>query len=310
MDRCDFTGSVPLAAPGSSGSSQSYYYECATPGLSEFLSCSIPGHCAAGQKLEVKTSSTAKVFDAQGETLLHAKSLKQVMSLLGAPQMNRGYQTEAQAQHTLEVIWCLESHAPDSCTDWQASATAATCKADVHNLAGFVSRKKPSPDFAKARQYYDEALSFDPSHCPTLQYLTELNLQTSDTSGALATAEKLCTVCDATSAYGVQTVAALNAASVSLPAACAGGPSAAVLGGAIGGGVAILLIVGVAVVVVLRRRKGNDKVGKTGDKGAKGGKGKESFAAVSGGGLQVAATPPSMPPSPPSSDRLSTPYVV
>ena len=62
------------------------------------------------------------------------------MTLLGAPEMDRGYQTEAQAKHTLEVIWCLESHSPDSCKDWEAGATDATCRADVHNLAGYVSR--------------------------------------------------------------------------------------------------------------------------------------------------------------------------
>lgn len=150
FDRCDFTGAVMLAPQGSVGSTQSYYVECTNPG-SEYLSCSIPEHCAAGQKLEVKTASKS-VFNADGSTALHADSLKDVMTLLGArvpafegerptchchcparvlptlcrsnrgagaPEMDRGYQTDAQAEHTLEVIWCLGQHTIYACKDWQ-----------------------------------------------------------------------------------------------------------------------------------------------------------------------------------------------
>ena len=35
------------------------------------------------------------------------------------------------------------------------SATLASCKADVHNLAGFVSRSRPVPQYAHALAYYD-----------------------------------------------------------------------------------------------------------------------------------------------------------
>jgi hypothetical protein len=88
------------------------------------------------------------------------------MTLLGAPAMDRGYQTESMAEHTLEVIWCLEDHCPASARDWDAQATASSCRADVHNLAGFVSRKRPEPQLDKAREYYDEALGYEP--CPLL----------------------------------------------------------------------------------------------------------------------------------------------
>lgn len=303
-DACDFTGAVTLAPPGTAGTDQSYYYECATPG-SEFLSCSIPGHCAAGQKLEVNTSSTVSVFGANGETLLHATSLRQVMTLLGAPQMSRGYQTDAQANHTLEVIWCLESHAPDSCKDWQRDATAASCKADVHNLAGFVSRKRPSPDFAKARTYYDAALGFSSNHCPTLQYLTELNLQTGNTSGALATAERLCTACGAASTYAKDTRTAfetIGGVNLNAPAACLLPPpsspspppppppplvpppavSGGAIVGAIGGGTAVVLAIAAAATILCRRR--------TSSGGKKGGD--DNFSSVADeGGMKIDETP-------------------
>ena len=303
-DACDFTGAVTLAPQGADGIEQSYYYECATPG-SDFLSCSIAGHCAAGQKLEVNTSSTESVFDANGETLLHAKSLRQVMTLLGAPQMDRGYQTELQANHTLEVIWCLESHAPDSCKDWQGDSTVASCKADVHNLAGFVSRKRPLPDYSAARTYYDEALGFDVNHCPTLQYLTELYLQVGNTSGAIDTAERLCTACDAASRYAAETRTAfetrsIDGESVNAPAACFAPPSAppglpppqlpppyavpgAAIGAAIGGGIAVVLAI-VATAAVVRRRRGASTNGKkaSGKKanGKKASGGGDSFGSV------------------------------
>ena len=40
--------------------------------------------------------------------------------------------------------------------------------------AGFVSRKRPEPQYAHAERYYNEALALEPSHCPTLGYLVEL----------------------------------------------------------------------------------------------------------------------------------------
>ena len=58
-----------------------------------------------------------------------------------------------------------------------------TCMADVYNLGGFVSRKRPLPDFAHSERYYHTALSHDPNHCPTLGYLSELYLMMGNKSG-------------------------------------------------------------------------------------------------------------------------------
>ena len=308
FDKCDFTGATTLAPAGSGSSTQSFFYDCTIPG-SAYLSCSIPGHCAAGQKLEVVTSASASVFGSGGEVLLHSRSLKQVMTLLNAPAMDTGYQTEAQAHHTLEAIWCLEDHCPDSATDWQAEATKASCRADVHNLAGLVSRKKPQADFAKARTYYDEALAFDPNHCPTLAYLTELNVQTSNASGAATTAGLVCAACGSGSTYAKEALAALQGTNIGAPSSCAAGPSTAVLGGGIGGGVAVLVAL-VALCAKLRSRRSAPAVASGGIKGKQ--PEKLTSATLEKGGLEVAPTPPSLPPSPPTSasERSVPPYVV
>ena len=66
---------------------------------------------------------------------------------------------------------CLEPHcSPDgrSTKDWDASATRSSCLADVYNLGGFLTRKRPSPNLTLAEAYYRTALAHQPHHCPTL----------------------------------------------------------------------------------------------------------------------------------------------
>ena len=203
-----------------------------------------------------------------------------------------------------QVIWCLESHCPTSALDWQADATKASCLSDVHNLAGYVTRKRPTANYALARKYYDEALRYTPTHCPTLQYLTELNLQTSNVTGAVATAESLCTTCGSGSHYAELARAAFQAAGATPPAACSTGLSTGALAGAIAGGV-VLAIVG---AYLIRKFACAPKT-------VPPPKGKLS-AVPKPSKFDVPATPatPSVPPSPPGSDARGAgqhpPYVV
>ena len=56
-------------------------------------------------------------------------------------------------------------------------------------------RKAPTPDFAGAEKFYDEALRIDPRHRGALEYSGELYLQTGDLAKAeqrLATLDKTC----------------------------------------------------------------------------------------------------------------------
>ena len=212
-EACDFTDSVTLAPSGDADGSQlGYYLGCSTPGEALYLSCSVGDHCARGQKRVVRVSASERAYDPQtNEPLLHVTSLRRVMSLMGyrvdadgGAHLDRGYGTEAAAEHTLEYVWCLEAHCPDSARDWQSDATEASCLADVHNLAGFLSRKRPLPQLERAQAYYDEALQYDAQHCPTLGYLAELHLMTSNHSAARRTAQRLCATCGASSAISRQ----------------------------------------------------------------------------------------------------------
>ena len=169
FNSCDMSNAVTLA----STSRSSYYYDCATPGATVYLACSVGSHCAMGQKIAVTTSENVHAVDeASGEALIHVKSLKRVMTLLGAEEgadaaaLTRGFETDAQAEATLDLLWCLPAHCPASARDWDASATEASCEADVYNLAGYVTRKRPTPDFAKAEEYYRTALAKVPDALP------------------------------------------------------------------------------------------------------------------------------------------------
>ncbi|HMH18788.1 MAG TPA: tetratricopeptide repeat protein, partial [Burkholderiales bacterium] len=71
-----------------------------------------------------------------------------------------------------------------------------TGNADWNNLMGYSLRKGPTPDFAGAEKFYNEALRIDPKHRGALEYSGELYLQTGDLAKAeqrLATLDKLCT---------------------------------------------------------------------------------------------------------------------
>ncbi len=71
-----------------------------------------------------------------------------------------------------------------------------TGNADWNNLMGYSLRKGPTPDFAGAEKFYNEALRINPKHRGALEYSGELYLMTGDLAKAeqrLATLDKVCT---------------------------------------------------------------------------------------------------------------------
>ena len=71
-----------------------------------------------------------------------------------------------------------------------------TGDADWNNLMGYSLRKAPTPDFAGAEKFYNEALRIDPKHRGALEYSGELYLQTGQLDRAeqrLAALDKACT---------------------------------------------------------------------------------------------------------------------
>lgn len=242
-DACDFSSATTLAPINSPANAAtgtaSYYLPCgSTPGATKYLACSMASHCASGgQKLTVRVSATEHALDmttTPPTALLHSDSLARVMRLLGHRTdtatgytfLDRGYQTEASAEASLEMIWCLESHCPASALDFDAAATKASCLADVYNLGGFISRKRPSPKLARAEAYYRKALSHEPTHCPTLGYLSELYLTQSNASAASATALLLCAACGSSSTIARQIQQSFESVSPAVAAWPCGAPSA------------------------------------------------------------------------------------
>lgn len=72
---------------------------------------------------------------------------------------------------------------------WQAAIAElkqvnATSDANWNNLMGYSHRKAKTPDFATAEKYYLTALSIDPKHAASQEYLGELRLQQGDLAGA------------------------------------------------------------------------------------------------------------------------------
>jgi hypothetical protein len=203
---CDFQGSSTLAPlfQNNNFGSVTYYHNCTTPGKTEYLSCSIPGHCEAGQKIVVQTSATVKAQDdATGEWLMHVDSLGQVLNVLGRRYdpttgfliLDRGFQTEQLAEQTIDWIWCGMDHCP-SFADILPNATLADCKGAVYSLMGYVSRKRPEPQWSKAEYYYNRAIDAGGIYeCDARSYLTELFLQKGDYETALTKVNDLCEFC-------------------------------------------------------------------------------------------------------------------
>ena len=226
LTSCDFTGAQMLVAQSTTSGHASHYLPCRTPGASYFLSSSIGNDCASGMRQAVHVSpSTRAIDESTGEVLLHSDSLARVMRLLGHrtdPRsgftfLDRGYDSEASANVSLEMIWCLEAHSPSSCRDWDSAATRLSCLAEVHNLAGFVSRKRPSPQYAHAERYYLEALTYDPNHCPSLGYLAELYVSLGNATASEDAALRLCSTCGANSTAGYQAAAYYQANGIAWP---------------------------------------------------------------------------------------------
>ena len=210
-DSCDLSGHTVLAPPNpnqgryASSTKASYYFECdeSLAGQTIYVACSLYDHCARGQKLKIRVSAAVRAYDpTTGDPLIHVTSLARIMALMGhrvdsqgGAHLDRGYQTEALANKTLELVWCLEAHCPQSAQDWDPTATHDSCIADVNNLAGFLSRKRPTPQISHARAYYATALDHFHNHCPTLGYLAMLHLTTNNATAAVATAYSICSAC-------------------------------------------------------------------------------------------------------------------
>lgn len=204
--RCDFKNSSLLSPLSISEDHDTvtYYYHCTTPGHIDYISCSIPGHCELGQKVKIRTSSTIKTRDEMtGDWIIHSSSLERVMRLMGRSfdnphnflVLDRGYQTEALANQTLQWIWCGLDHCP-SFEDLSPEPSQEDCEGSIYTLMGFVYRKRPIPQYDKAEHYYDLAIKTGGiNECAARSYMTKMHLSKEDYESATVNANQLCEIC-------------------------------------------------------------------------------------------------------------------
>jgi len=83
----------------------------------------------------------------------------------------------------------------------QAQQARLGRNADLHNLLGYVHRKKTPPDLDKAFEHYRQALDIDPGHKGAHEYIGEAYLMRQQPAKArehLQTLQRLCgnTTCE------------------------------------------------------------------------------------------------------------------
>lgn len=86
FDACDISNVTvlsPFALPDSAYPDVSYYYPCSEPGNVAYLTCSVPGHCEAGQKIRIRTSASEFAWDPLTQAwILHVQSIPRLLRLL------------------------------------------------------------------------------------------------------------------------------------------------------------------------------------------------------------------------------------
>lgn len=107
--------------------------------------------------------------------------------LFGGPKAGDGAYVQA-------VSLINERRYDEALKSLAAARTAFGPHPDILTYEGYAWRKKG--DFAKAEQYYKQALAVDPDHIGTIEYYGELKVATGDVAGAkkmLARLDALCT---------------------------------------------------------------------------------------------------------------------
>ena len=185
---CNFSSAVTLSPripTGTISDTVTYFYNCSTPNTTHYLTCSVPGHCAAGQKVIIETTNDFAWNASTGEWNFHVTSLRLLLTILGYRQeastglfiMDRGFQTEDVATHTANLIWCALDHCPSAAHDVDPTATNETCASMIYTLLGYVHRKRPLPQWTTSLDYYQRAIKLEgPNQCAAESYLTQLYL--------------------------------------------------------------------------------------------------------------------------------------
>eukprot|EP00392_Amoebophrya_sp_AT5.2_P012405 g12508.t1 len=210
---CDFTHATNLATVAKKNT---HTFSCDRQGM-HFFSCQVTGHCTeAKQKLRVQVTDMSKTLRLR-ETLntdpkYNAKHWTYAMVMSGYfvdADFNGGFATDAVASTAQYRLWCVLPHCKDlaaagdggngalASADWfpEAANSVSLCEAFVEADIGYAYRKRPTPNYAKAEEYYDKALAIKPDFCAALSYKTGMYVQMGDASRAHGYFPSACSSC-------------------------------------------------------------------------------------------------------------------
>eukprot|EP00617_Octactis_speculum_P019691 CAMPEP_0185754602 /NCGR_PEP_ID=MMETSP1174-20130828/13229_1 /TAXON_ID=35687 /ORGANISM="Dictyocha speculum, Strain CCMP1381" /LENGTH=393 /DNA_ID=CAMNT_0028432883 /DNA_START=23 /DNA_END=1204 /DNA_ORIENTATION=+ len=128
-----------------------------------------------------------------------------------------------QYEKAIPYLWCVLPHCHANCpgtscpTKLVGIDDADECESAVYNYLGYVHRKKDTPDYEAAEEYYTEALQLWSSNCGALEYLTELYVDRSNETYATKTLTQLCTDCGHSDATTKAAISYLKASDMGVP---------------------------------------------------------------------------------------------
>jgi len=199
---CDFSQTVSSGAAARKVSlalnSASFDFACDKLGIFYFA-CSVQNACSEGnQKVRIYVSDPVKTVKlrAKGGLSLEEFNRKHTLLFAGYANNNQGI-SQANADKAITDAESVLKHSPESCSDWIPASwnSDKSCRAFLYTDLGFISRVRPTPDFAASERYYMQALQITPGMCGATSYLAELRVQ----QGNKAKADKLyvetCTAC-------------------------------------------------------------------------------------------------------------------
>ena len=193
-DSCDFTNATDLS-PSTNSDMSSHFVPCPPKGETTYVACSIGAHCSLGQRVAIRSHPTASVFSPTGETQIHFDNFADLMNIMGVEEddrvqiLHRGYDNPDSASVLMELLWCIEDH-----------CDTPSCKANVYNIAGFISRKRPDANMSLAEAYYSNSTAIFPGLCPAYIYLMELYDTTMQMIKLQQTAINYCSECESNTA--------------------------------------------------------------------------------------------------------------
>jgi hypothetical protein len=178
--------------------SATYDFDCSAVGT-YYFACSVGNACSLGsQKVRIYVSDPQKTVALRAKGGLSLEGFNRKYTLLFAGYAsNMQSLSNASASDAIQDSNSLLANSPLSCSDWipQSWLSNQSCMAFVYTDLGFISRVRPTPDYAASEYYYKKALQISPGMCGATSYLAELRVQQNDKASADLEFAKACVAC-------------------------------------------------------------------------------------------------------------------